>query len=64
MENLASRRVKDTFPHVLKKPDWAGNGIWALGFFASSTVGISETFIPNYVLYQGKKKTGQAELEF
>jgi putative transposase len=45
-----------------KKVYWDRKGIWGNGYFVS-TVGIDETTIKKYVEMQGKKDTGQAEIE-
>ena len=63
MKSITSMRLKEKFPHFLKKIYWDDGGIWARGFFVS-TVGINESVIRKYVRYQGRQDAGQAELEF
>ncbi len=63
MKSITSMRLKEKFPHFLKKIYWDDGGIWARGFFVS-TVGINEAVIRKYVRYQGRQDAGQAELEF
>ena len=62
MKSVTSRRLKEKFPHFLKKTYWDEEGVWARGFFVSS-VGINETTIRKYIRYQGEQDEGQAELE-
>jgi len=62
LKSVTSRRLKDKFPHMLRRVYWDGGGVWAGGFFAS-TVGINEATIRQYVRHQGDQETGQAQLE-
>jgi len=63
LKSNTSKRMKEKFPHFLKKIYWDGGGMWAQGFFVSS-VGINEKVIQRYIRYQGQQDTGQAELEW
>jgi putative transposase len=63
LKSVTSARLKEKFPHFLRKVSWDGGGIWGRGFFVS-TVGINEAIIQRYVQYQGEQDTGQAQLEF
>jgi putative transposase len=63
MKTITSKRLREKFPHFLKKIYWDDRGIWARGFFVS-TVGVNEATIRKYVQYQGKQDAGQAKLEF
>lgn len=45
----------------LKKVYWKENIVWSTGFF-SSTVGVNEQVIKNYVKFQGKKDSGEFKL--
>ena len=63
LKSVTSRRLKEDFPHFLGKVYWDGKGIWGRGFFVS-TIGINEAIIQQYIRYQGKQDTGQAQLEF
>ena len=62
MKSVTSRRLREKFPHFLKKIYWDDGGIWARGFFVS-TVGINESTIRKYIRYQGQQDAGQAKLE-
>jgi len=62
LKSVTSRRLKEKFPHFLKKVYWDDGGIWARGFFVS-TVGVNEVTIRNYVRQQGQQDAGQAKLE-
>ena len=46
----------------LKKVYWNENIVWSPGYFVSS-VGVDEATIKRYVEYQGKKDSGQLQLE-
>src|SRR3989338_2877647 len=61
LKSVTSRRLKEKFPHFLKKVYWDDGGIWARGFFVS-TVGVNEVTIRNYVRQQGQQDAGQAKL--
>lgn len=63
MKSVTSKRLREKFPHFLKKVYWDDGGIWARGFFVS-TVGIDERVITKYVRMQGQQDTGQAKLEW
>jgi putative transposase len=63
LKSVTSARLKEKFPHFLRKVYWDGQGIWGRGFFVS-TVGINEAVIRRYVRYQGEQDAGQAQLEF
>jgi len=45
----------------MNKVFWKENVVWSKGFFLS-TVGVSETVIKNYVRWQGKMDSEQAQL--
>ena len=62
MKSASSKRLKEKFPHFLRKVYWDNEGVWARGFFVS-TVGINESIIRRYIQYQGKQDAGQAQLE-
>jgi len=47
----------------LSKVYWAENIVWSPGYFVS-TVGIDEAKIIQYVKYQQRQDSGQAQLEF
>ena len=47
----------------LKKVYWKENIVWSPGFFVS-TVGVNEARIIQYVEWQGRQDSGQAQLEF
>ena len=55
------KAMRERFP-FLKKVYWGVEGIWSIGYFAS-TVGISEEAIQKYIEMQGKEDSGQAQLE-
>ena len=63
IKSNTSRRMKEKFPHFLKKVYWDGGGIWSRGFFVS-TVGINEDVIRRYVKYQGQEDAGQTKFEW
>ena len=63
LKSVTSRRLKEKFPHFLKKVYWDGGGIWAQGFFVS-TVGINEEIIRRYVRHQGQQDAGQTKFEW
>ena len=46
----------------LDKPYYDTPSLWSVGYFVS-TVGLNETMIKQYVRYQEKQDSGQAELE-
>lgn len=50
LKSKTSKRIREKFPHFLKKIYWDGGGIWAQGFFVSS-VGINEKVIQQYIRY-------------
>ena len=56
-----SRHLSEKF-EFLSKVYWDREGIWSVGFFAS-TVGVDEGVIKNYVEWQGREDEGQAQLE-
>ena len=56
-----AREMKAKFQPWLSKWYWDNKGIWSRGFF-SSTVGIDEQVIRNYVKQQGEDDAGQAQL--
>ena len=56
-----SRELKQKFPY-LKEAYWGTEGIWSEGYFVS-TVGISESYIEQYIREQGKKDSGQTKFE-
>ena len=47
----------------LSKVYWDQEGIWSVGYFAS-TVGTTEEVVKRYIEWQGKEDSGQAKLEF
>ena len=63
MKSVTSARLREKFPHFLKKIYWDNGGIWARGFFVS-TVGINEAVIRKYVRYQGQQDAGQTKFEW
>jgi len=63
LKSVTSMRLKEKFPHFLKKVYWDDAGIWARGFFVS-TVGINESVIRRYVKYQGQQDAGQTKFEW
>ncbi|MDE3119142.1 MAG: IS200/IS605 family transposase [Nitrospirota bacterium] len=63
LKSMTSARLKEQFPHFLRKVYGDGRGIWGRGLFVSP-VGINEAIIRRYVQYQGAQDTGQAPLEF
>lgn len=63
LKSITSMRLKEKFPHFLKKVYWDDGGIWARGFFVS-TVGINEAVIRRYVRYQGQQDAGQTKFEW
>ena len=63
MKSVTSMRLKEKFPHFLKKVYWDDGEIWARGFFVS-TVGVDEEVIKRYVKYQGQQDAGQTKFEW
>ena len=63
MKSISSKRMKEKFPHFLKKVYWDGGGIWSRGFFVS-TAGINEDVIRKYVKYQGQEDSSQTKFEW
>ena len=63
MKSISSKRMKEKFPHFLKKVYWDGGGIWSKGFFVS-TAGINEDVIRKYVKYQGQEDSSQTKFEW
>jgi putative transposase len=61
MKTNTSTALKQKFD-FLKKQYWGREGIWSVGYFAS-TVGIDEATILKYVQQQGEEDSGQAQLE-
>jgi putative transposase len=53
LKGVTSRRLEEKIPHVLSEVYWDGGGDWARGFF-TSTVGINEATIRQYVRHQGE----------
>ena len=47
----------------LSKVYWDQDGMWSIGYFVS-TAGITEEAVQNYIRWQGKEDSGQAQLEF
>ena len=62
LKSVASRQLKEKFPHMLRNVWWDGGGVRPRGLFAS-TVGINEATIRHYVRHQGEQETGHAQLE-
>ena len=58
-ESASMMRKKFEF---LSKVYWKENIVWSLGFFLS-TVGMNEKVIKQYVQWQGKQDSGQAQLK-
>jgi len=63
MKSISSKRMKEKFPHFLKKVYWDGGGIWSRGFFVS-TAGINEDVIRRYVKHQGQEDSSQTKFEW
>ena len=63
LKSISSKRMKEKFPHFLKKVYWDGGGIWSRGFFVS-TAGINEDVIRKYVKYQGQEDSAQTKFEW
>ena len=63
LKSISSKRMKEKFPHFLKKVYWDGGGIWSKGFFVS-TAGINEDVIRKYVKYQGQEDSSQTKFEW
>lgn len=61
IKSNTSRDIRKNFEWI-KKIYWKGV-FWSPGFF-SSTVGIDEEIIKNYVEFQGKVDNGQMEIDF
>ena len=55
------KAMRKKFP-FLDKVYWGVEGIWSIGYFVS-TVGINEETIRQYIEYQQKEDSGQAQLE-
>ncbi len=55
-----AKSLKQKFP-FLKEAYWGTDGIWSDGYF-SSTVGLNEKIIREYIEQQGQEDTGQAKL--
>jgi len=53
--------LRKKFPW-LEKVYWKENLVWSPGFFLS-TVGVNEKVIKQYVRWQGKQDSGQAQLK-
>ena len=62
MKSQSASYLRTKFPW-LKKVYWKEEIVWSPGYFVSS-VGIDEKIIKNYVENQGKRDSGQLELEF
>lgn len=58
-ESSSMMRKKFTF---LEKVFWKENIVWSPGFFLS-TIGVNEKVIKQYVRFQGKQDSGQAQLK-
>ena len=63
MKSISSKRMKEKFPHFLKKVYWDGGGIWSRGFFVS-TAGINVDVIRKYVKYLGQEDSAQTKFEW
>ena len=61
LKSNTAREMKAKFQHWLERWYWDDGGIWSRGFF-SSTVGVDEQVIRNYVKQQGEDDAGQAQL--
>ena len=64
IETIKSRSAKMIRKEIpwLDKPYYGTPSMWTVGYFVS-TVGIDETIIKNYVLYQNKQDSAQAKLD-
>jgi putative transposase len=62
MKSQSSSHLRQKFP-FLKQVYWKESIVWSPGYFVSS-VGIDEDTIKHYVEYQGKRDSGQVELQF
>lgn len=60
LKSKSASELRSHFPW-LEKVYWKENVVWSPGFFLS-TVGVNETVIKNYVRWQGKQDSGQAQL--
>ncbi|OGY82052.1 MAG: hypothetical protein A3F54_01760 [Candidatus Kerfeldbacteria bacterium RIFCSPHIGHO2_12_FULL_48_17] len=61
MKSNTSKALKQKFS-FLKDVYYDDGPIWATGYFVS-TVGVSEQTVQNYIRYQTREETGQAQLE-
>ncbi len=61
LKSNTARELKAKFQHWLQRWYWDDGGIWSRGSF-SSTVGINEEVIRNYVKHQREDDAGQAQL--
>ena len=61
LKGQSSSRIRKKFKWF-EKVYWKENIVWSPGYFVSS-VGIDEAVIKRYVEYQGKKDSGQLQLE-
>ena len=61
LKSNTAREMKTKFQPWLSRWYWDNKGIWSRGFF-SSTVGIDEQTIRNYIKQQGEDDAGQAQL--
>ena len=60
LKSKSASGLREKFPWI-HKVYWKENIVWSPGFFLS-TVGVNETVIKNYVRWQGKQDSGQAQL--
>jgi len=60
IKSNTAKALKQKFP-FLKETCWGNDGIWSDGYF-TSTVGLNEKAIKEYIEQQGQEDTGQAKL--
>ena len=60
LKSKSASGLREKFPWI-HKVYWKENIVWSPGFFLL-TVGVNETVIKNYVRWQGKQDSGQAQL--
>ena len=60
IKSQTASKLRKKFPH-LKKVYWKENLVWSPGYFVS-TIGTNEKVIRKYVEWQGKKDSGQIQV--
>ena len=60
IKQFTASKLRKKFPW-LRKVYWKEDVVWSPGYFVS-TVGVDEEQIKKYVLWQGKKDSGQIRL--